>query len=52
MNPGASLFHWPTHQGRRGPDAWAAAVAILFIALAAASFALDQSLTLSILPGR
>ena len=53
MNPGASLFHWPPHHLRdHNGTARAVAVAVLFIALAAASFALDQSLTLSGLPGR
>jgi hypothetical protein len=51
MNPGASLFHWPSHQ-RHGDHgtAWALTVAILFAAVAAVSFAIDQSVTLSNLP--
>ena len=51
MSPGASLFHWPSHE--RHDDhgtAWAVAVAILFAAVAAVSFAVDQSVTLSNLP--
>ncbi len=41
-----SLFPW---HGRRGDGgvAWALVVAVLFLALAALSFALDQSVTLS-----
>jgi hypothetical protein len=51
MNPGASSFRWPARE--RPEDrgiASALAIAILFVAVAAASFAVDQSLTLSNLP--
>ena len=52
MNPGIS-FHW-FH--RRAPSddngtAWALIIAILFAMVAAISFAVDQSVTLSNLPG-
>ena len=52
MNPGASLYDVPPDDDRRGPGAvaWATVVAILFAAIAALSFALDQSVTLSSLP--
>ena len=51
MSPGASVFHWrPRAPGEEGGAFWAATVAILFAAVAAISFAVDQSLTLSNLP--
>jgi hypothetical protein len=50
MSPGASMFHLP--HGRHDHDgvASAMAVAILFVMVAAISFAVDQSVTLSSLP--
>jgi len=51
MGPGASLYD--LRQGdRRDPDgvAWASVIAILFVAIAALSFAVDQNVTLSTLP--
>jgi len=51
MSPGASWYHLRP-QGRREQNgvAWALAAAILFVAIAALSFAIDQSVTLSSLP--
>ena len=51
MSPGASWYHLRP-QGRREQNgvAWALAAAILFVAIAALSFAIDQSVTLSNLP--
>jgi len=50
MNPGTS-FHF-FHRGARGESSttWAAIIAILFAVIAAVSFAVDQSITLSSLP--
>jgi hypothetical protein len=51
MSPGAS-WHDPRPSDRRdrGGVAWASVIAILFVAVAAISFAVDQSVTLSSLP--
>jgi hypothetical protein len=51
MSPGASLFDTPPDD-RRDPGgvAWASVIAILFAAIAAISFAVDQSVTLSSFP--
>jgi hypothetical protein len=51
MSPGASLYDLPPGN-RRGPGgiAWASVIAILFVAIAAISFAVDQNVTLSGLP--
>ena len=51
MSPGASWYHSRSN-GRREQNgvAWALAAAILFVAIAALSFAIDQSVTLSNLP--
>ncbi len=51
MSPGASWYH-SRSDGRREQNgvAWALAAAILFVAIAALSFAIDQSVTLSSLP--
>jgi hypothetical protein len=50
MNPGTS-FHF-FHRGAHGESSttWAAIIAILFAVIAAVSFAVDQSVTLSSLP--
>ena len=50
MSPGASSFRWPTHRdnGRAG-IMWPSVIAILFATFAAISFAVDQSVTVSIL---
>jgi hypothetical protein len=51
MNPGASLSS--PSKDKRSDDygvAWASVIAILFAAVAAISFAVDQSVTLSSLP--
>jgi hypothetical protein len=52
MSPGAFVVEW-LHDHRRGHDGvvWPSVVAILFAALAVASFAVDHSVTLSTLPG-
>ena len=52
MSPGASLYDVPPEGDRRGPGgvAWASVVAVLFAAIAAISFAVDQSVTLSSVP--
>ena len=51
MSPGASYPGVPPGRPhRRGETAWAWIIAILFLALAAISFAVDQSVTLSSLP--
>jgi hypothetical protein len=51
MNPGASIYHLPPdrRQNSRGVG-WASAIAILFAVVAAVSFAVEQSVTLSGLP--
>ena len=51
MNPGTSFhfFHRGVH-GESTSTAWAAIIAILFAVVAAISFAVDQSVTLSNLP--
>jgi len=48
MGPGASLYDLP-RGNRRDPAgvAWASVIAILFAAIAAISFAVDQNVTLS-----
>jgi len=51
MSPGAFLYHSPPEARRADSSiAWASVVAILFAAIAAISFAVDQSVTLSSLP--
>ncbi len=51
MSPGASLSDVPPDARREpGGVAWASVIAILFVAIAAISFAVDQSVTLSSLP--
>ena len=60
MSPGTSLFSFDRQEARSSFDrnqvrdrsgvAWAAVVAVLFAAVAAISFAVDQSVTLSNLP--
>jgi hypothetical protein len=50
MSPGASSFRWPTNRAPgRGGVIWPSVVAILFATFAAISFAVDQSVTVSIL---
>ena len=48
MSPGASLYGSPPNKERDHGVAWASAVAILFAVVAALSFAVDQSVTLSL----
>jgi len=48
MSPGASSIRWPARQ-TRGGAIWPSVVAILFATFAAISFAVDQSVTVSIL---
>ena len=51
MSPGASLYELPPNKHRdQGAVAWALVIAILFALVAALSFAVDQSVTLSNLP--
>jgi hypothetical protein len=50
MNPGGSLYGSTPDKERDHGVAWAAVVAILFAAVAAISFAVDQNVTLSNLP--
>jgi hypothetical protein len=50
MNPGAYLSDLPPGKQRDHGVAWASVVAILFAVVAAISFAVDQSVTLSNLP--
>ena len=51
MNQGASWYDVPSDEHRDPPGvAWASVIAILFVAIAAISFAVDQSVTLSSLP--
>jgi len=50
MSPGASLSDGPPDARREPGVAWASVIAILFVAIAAISFAVDQSVTLSSLP--
>jgi hypothetical protein len=47
MSPGASTFGAPPDKEHDHGVAWASVVAILFAAVAAVSFAVDQSVTLS-----
>lgn len=50
MSPGAPSFRWPTNQAPgRGSVIWPSVIAILFATFAAISFAVDQSVTVSIL---
>ena len=51
MSPGATLYEMPPAK-RRDPAgiAWASVIAIVFVAVAAISFAVDQNVTLSSLP--
>jgi hypothetical protein len=50
MSPGAPTFRWPTSQAqRRTGMIWPSVVAILFATFAAISFAVDQSVTVSVL---
>ena len=50
MSPGASSFRWPAHQAHsRSGIIWPSVIAILFATFAAISFAVDQSVTVSIL---
>jgi hypothetical protein len=51
MSPGASIYHSPPKgRGDHGGAAWATAIAIVFAMVAAISFVVDQSVTLSSLP--
>jgi hypothetical protein len=51
MGPAASFYDLPPdHRRDPGRIAWASVIAILFAAIAAISFAVDQSVTLSGLP--
>jgi hypothetical protein len=50
MSPGASVYGSPPDKERDHGVAWALVIAILFAAVAALSFAVDQSVTLSTLP--
>jgi hypothetical protein len=50
MSPGASLYDLPPDKERDHGIAWASVVAILFALVAAISFAVDQSVTLTNLP--
>jgi hypothetical protein len=50
MSPGASWHHLRSDDGGDQNVAWAVVIAILFLAIAATSFAVDQSVTLSSLP--
>ena len=50
MSPGASLYGSPPDKERDQGVAWASLIAILFAVIAALSFAVDQSVTLSSLP--
>jgi hypothetical protein len=50
MSPGAGSFRWPTHQAHdRAGLVWPSVIAVLFATFAAISFAVDQSVTVSIL---
>ena len=50
MSPGASSFRWSTRPDNgRGNIIWPSVIAILFATFAAISFAVDQSVTVSIL---
>jgi hypothetical protein len=51
MNPATSWYDLPPdeHRDPRGV-VWASVIAILFVAVAAISFAVDQSVTLSSVP--
>ena len=51
MGPGASLYGLPPNERRdAGGTGWALVIAMLFATVAAISFAVDQSVTLSSLP--
>ena len=50
MGPGASIFERPVTKPRdRRGMVWSSVIAILFATFAAISFAIDQSVTVSIL---
>jgi hypothetical protein len=48
MSPGASIYGSPPDKEHDHGVAWASVIAILFAAVAALSFAVDQSVTLSL----
>ena len=48
MNPHASTYGSPPDKERDHGVAWASVIAILFVVVAALSFAVDQSVTLSL----
>ena len=48
MSPGASIYGSPPDKARDHGVAWASVIAILFVVVAALSFAVDQSVTLSL----
>jgi hypothetical protein len=51
MNPGTYLYGVPPgRQDHHGGFGWALVIAILFLALAAGSFAIEQTVTLSSVP--
>ena len=50
MSPSASWYRLRSDDGGDQSVAWALVIAILFLAIAATSFAVDQSVTLSSLP--
>jgi len=50
MSPGAPGYRWPPARRRdRSSIVWPSVIAILFATFAAISFAVDQSVTVSIL---
>jgi hypothetical protein len=50
MSPGAFMYGWSDDKQRFSGVVWPSVVAFLFAALSVISFAIDQSVTVSILP--
>ena len=49
MSPGAFMYDWPGSKRRVSGVVWPSVIAILFATLSVISFAIDQSVTVSIL---
>jgi hypothetical protein len=50
MSPGAFMYGWSDDKQRFRGVVWPSVIAILFATLSVISFAIDQSVTVSILP--
>ena len=49
MSPAAPTIRWPADRHHRAGIVWSSVIAILFATFAASSFAVDQTVTVSIL---